>query len=136
MFGYYLRLAALSFQRTPGLTTLMVLAVAAGISVCVMSLTLYHAISGNPIWWKSHQLYAVTIDSWSPEQPADEKHPDQAPPQLPYKDSVHLAQSNIPKHRAVMFKTAGVVSPDEGAPKADPYTVVTRVTTGDFFTMF
>lgn len=137
MFGYYLRLAALSFQRTPGLTALMVLAVAAGISVCVMSLTLYHAISGNPIWWKSHQLYAVTMDSWAPEEPSDEKHPDMAPPQLTYKDLTYFAQSKIPSHRAAMFKTAGVVSSDGGSgPKADPFTVVTRVTTGDFFPMF
>jgi putative ABC transport system permease protein len=136
MFGYYLRLAALSFQRTPGLTALMVLAVAAGISVCVMSLTLYHAISGNPIWWKSHQLYAVTIDSWSPEQPHDEKHPELAPPQMTYKDAMYISQSKIPAHRAAMFKTAGVISADGDGPKADPYTVVTRVTMGDFFTMF
>ncbi|HEU4626604.1 MAG TPA: ABC transporter permease [Steroidobacteraceae bacterium] len=136
MFGYYMRLALLSFRRTPGLTVLMVLAVAAGISVCVMSLTLYHAISGNPIWWKSHQLYAVTMDSWDPERPHDDKHPDLAPPQLTYKDATYLAQSKIPTHRTVMFKTAGVVSADSGGPKADPYTVVTRVTTGDFFTMF
>jgi putative ABC transport system permease protein len=138
MLGYYLRLAALSFRRTPGLAALMVLAVAAGISVCVMSLTLYHAISGNPIWWKSHQLYAVTIDSWSPDEPADDKHPDMAPPQLTYKDLTYLAQSNIPKHRAAMFKTGGVVSSDGdgGGPKAPPFTVITRVTTGDFFPMF
>src|SRR4029453_8247837 len=100
MFGYYLRLASLSFRRNPGLTALMVLAVAAGISVCVMSLTLYHAISGNPIWWKSHQLYAVTIDSWSGEEPHDDKHPEMAPPQLTYKDLTYLAQSKVPTHRA------------------------------------
>jgi putative ABC transport system permease protein len=137
MFGYYLRLAGLSFQRTPGLTTLMVLAVAAGISVCVMSLTLYHAISGNPIWWKSHQLYAVTIDSWSPEQPHDDKHPELAPPQLTYKDAMYLAQSKIPTHHVLMFKSGGVISSDnDGGPRVDPSTVITRVTTSDFFTMF
>ena len=70
MFGYYLRLAFTSFRRNPGLTALMVLAIAAGIGVCVMALTLYHAISGNPIWWKSDQLYAVTMDGWAPDEAA------------------------------------------------------------------
>ena len=137
MLGYYLRLASLSFRRTPGLTALMVLAIAAGISVCVMSLTLYHAISGNPIWWKSHQLYTVTMDSWSPEEPADPKHPELAAPQLPFKDSTYLAQSKIPAHRVVMFKSAGVVSSgDGGGPKAEPLLSMTRITMADFFAMF
>jgi putative ABC transport system permease protein len=137
MFGYYLRLAALSFQRTPGLTALMVLAVAAGISVCVMSLTLYHAISGNPIWWKSHQLYTVTMDSWDIGQPYDPERPEMPPDMLTYKDATYLARSKIPTHRAVSFKSGGVVSSDGGGgPKADPLTVVTRVTMGDFFPMF
>jgi putative ABC transport system permease protein len=137
MLGYYLRLASLSFRRTPGLTALMVLAIAAGISVCVMSLTLYHAISGNPIWWKSHQLYTVTMDNWGTDEPADDKHPEMPPPQLPFKDATYLAQSKIPAHRVVMFKTAGVVSTGDGAgPKADPLMSITRVTMADFFTMF
>src|SRR5262245_59574875 len=108
MLGYYLRLATLSFRRTPGLTSPRVLAIAARSSVCVMSLTLYHAISGNPIWWKSHRLYAVTMDNWAPEEAADTKYPDLAPPQLTYKDAKFLAQSDIPQQRVVMLKTSGV----------------------------
>ena len=57
MFGYYLRLALKSFGRNPGITVLMVLAIALGIAVCVMTLTVYHAMSGNPIWWKNDRLY-------------------------------------------------------------------------------
>src|SRR5215468_8309869 len=104
MLSYYLRLASLSFRRTPGITALMVLAMAAGISVCIMSLTLYHAISGNPIWWKSDRLYTVTMDNWSPEEPHDKRYPNLPPPQLTYHDAVYLAQSKIPAHKAIMFK--------------------------------
>ena len=138
MFGYYLRLASLSFQRTPGLTSLMVLAIAAGISVCVMSLTLYHAISGNPIWWKSNRLYTVTMDNWSPEEAHDTKYPDLPPPQVTYKDATYLAQSKIPEHKVIMFKSSGVVSGGDsaGGSQAEPYVAVTRVTMADFFTMF
>ena len=75
MFGYYMRLALKSFRRNPGLTALMVVAIALGIAVCIMTLTVYHAMSGNPIWWKNDRLYAVTMDNWDPMQPFD-KHAD------------------------------------------------------------
>jgi putative ABC transport system permease protein len=136
MFGYYLRLASLSFLRTPGLTALMVLAIAAGISVCVMSLTLYNAISGNPIWWKSDRLYAVTIDSWSPDEPADSGYPDLPPTQLTYKDATYLAQSKIPAHHAIMFKSSGVLAGASATGGATPKVAITRVTSSDFFNLF
>jgi len=56
MLGYYLWLAAKSFRRNPGLTALMVGAIALGISTCIVTLTVYHAMSGNPIWWKNNVL--------------------------------------------------------------------------------
>ena len=59
MFGYYLELAFRNLKRNPGLTALMIGAVALGIAVCVMTLTMYRAMSGNPIWWKNDVLYAV-----------------------------------------------------------------------------
>src|SRR5262249_46744802 len=138
MFGYYLRLALLSFRRTPGITALMILAMAAGISVCVMSLTLFHSISTNPIWWKSDQLYTVTMDNWSPNNPADNKHPAMPPVQMTYKDTQYLARSNIPKHHVVMFKSAGVVASagNAGDTHQTPVMKLTRVTTADFFDMF
>ena len=61
MLTYYLRLAFKSFRRTPGLTALMVGAIAFGIAGCIVTLTVYHTMSGNPIWWKSGVLYAVTV---------------------------------------------------------------------------
>jgi putative ABC transport system permease protein len=66
MFGYNLRLALESFKRTPGLTLLMLCAIAVGISTCIVTLTVYEGTSNDPIRWKSSQLYAVTIDSWDP----------------------------------------------------------------------
>jgi putative ABC transport system permease protein len=137
MFGYYLRLASLSFRRTPGITALMVLAMAAGISVCVMSLTLFHAISGNPIWWKSDRLYAVTMDNWSPTDPIDKDYPALAPAMMTYKDATYLSQSTIPQHHAIMFKSGGVLSSGDGGSGAQPPALkITRVTSADFFDMF
>jgi putative ABC transport system permease protein len=134
MLGYYFRLATLSFRRNPGLTTLMVLAIALGIAVCVVTLTVYHATSGNPIWWKNDRLYAVTIDSWDPNEPADDKHPEMPPPQLTYKDAMYLASSDIPERKVIMRKAVGVLT--GGATVTKPVPTTARVTTADFFSMF
>jgi putative ABC transport system permease protein len=134
MLGYYFRLATLSFRRNPGLTALMVLAIALGIAVCVVTLTVYRATSGNPIWWKNDRLYAVTIDSWDPNEPADDKHPELPPPQLTYKDAMYLASSDIPERKVIMRKAFGVLT--GGATATKPVPTTARITTSDFFSMF
>jgi putative ABC transport system permease protein len=132
MFGYYARLALKSFGRNPGLSALMVLAIALGIAVCIMTLTVYHAMSGNPIWWKNDRLYTVTMDNWDPNSPynADGKLP---PPQMTYKDSHYLMSSSVPERKVVMYSSDGVIS---GAGLASPVRLSTRLTTADFFAMF
>jgi putative ABC transport system permease protein len=132
--SYYLKLALKSLRRTPGLTALMVCAIALGIGTCIVTLTVYHAMSGNPIWWKNSVLYSVTMDSWSPHEPFDSQHPQLPPPQLTYKDATYLMQSDAPKRKAIMTKLLGMLS---GAPgQTLPLHVWTRATSGDFFQMF
>ncbi len=134
MLSYYLRLALKSFARTRGLTALMVCAIGLGIAACVMMLTVYHAMSGNPIWWKNDRLYAVTMDAWDPTEAHDPHHPLLPPPQLTYRDAAYLHSSNIPERSVTMFTTSGVLS--GGTVERKPVPVVARVTTADFFSMF
>jgi putative ABC transport system permease protein len=133
MLGYYARLAHKSFGRNPGLTALMVLAIALGIAVCVMTLTVYHAMSGNPIWWKSDRLYSVTMDNWDPNHALNPTAPDLPPPEMTYKDTQYLFASTIPERKVVMYSTEGVIS---SAGATAPSQVSTRLTTADFFSMF
>src|SRR5678815_1879507 len=112
MFGYYLQLAIRNLRRNPGLTVLMIGAVALGIAVCVMTLTMYRAMSGNPIWWKNDVLYAVTMDFWDPQQPAWDKKPELPPEQLTYRDAMAVYRSDIPKHKVIMHKAVGILSVD------------------------
>jgi putative ABC transport system permease protein len=134
MFAYDLRLAALSLKRHPGLSALMVLAVALGIAVCTITFTVYHAMATNPIAWKSDRLYAVTIDSWDPEEPANDKQPEMPPEQLTYRDATALKASDIPARSLVMFKSERVLDPQESDREA--FRTLIRVTHGDFFPMF
>src|SRR5688572_17634695 len=134
MFGYYLQLAFRNLRRNPGLTALMIGAVAFGIAVCVMTLTIYRAMSGNPIWWKNDVLYAVTMDFYDPQEPNDAEKPWLPPPQLTYRDAMAVYRSDIPKHRVIMHKAIGILSVD--GQRTKPERALTRVTTKDFFAAF
>jgi putative ABC transport system permease protein len=134
MFRYYLKLAARNLRRNPGLTALMIGAVALGIAVCVMTLTMYRAMSGNPIWWKNDVLYAVTMDFWDPQQAYWDRKPELPPEQLTYRDALAVHASDIPKHKVIMHKAVGIVSID--GEQVKPERALTRVTTGDFFAAF
>jgi putative ABC transport system permease protein len=134
MLGYYLRLAAKSFARTPGLTAIMVAAIGTGIAVCVGTLTVYHAMSGNPIWWKSDRLYAVTLDSWSALRPYDPDRPRLGPPQVTYRDAMALFASPIAQRKVIMYGRQLVMSGGPAHPR--PLQSAVRVTSADFFAMF
>lgn len=136
MMAYYSKLALRSLCRNPGITSLMVLAIALGIAVCVITLTVYHGMASNPIWWKNDRLYAVTLDSWDPAEPADDRHPQLPPPQLTYPDARAVQASNIPRHKVSMMKASGVLSVDGAANKIRPQRSLLRVTSADFFAMF
>lgn len=135
MLGYYTRLALMSFRRNPGLTLLMILAIALGISSCVMTITVYHAESANPIWWKSDRLFNVHLDPLPTNAPPSESHPGLGEIQLTYHDARYLVGANIAPHAVMGFKTASVISLG-GASGARAHPLKTRVTTADFFTMF
>ena len=65
MLGYYTQLAWRSLRSSPALSVLMVLALGLGIGACMTTLTVYHALSGDPIPHKSARLFDVQIDAAS-----------------------------------------------------------------------
>lgn len=134
MAAYYLQLAVRSLRRTPALTALMVCAIALGIAACIVTLTVYDAAARNPMGSRGDHLYAVTLDSWDPNEPADPRRPDLPPPQLTYRDATYLLGSRIPERSAIMFRTRDAVA--GGAVEAKPLPITTRVTTRDFFALF
>src|SRR6185436_1152354 len=134
MFAYYLRLALASFRRNPGLTALMVLAIALGISVCMVTLTTYRAAAKNPAGDRSDILFAASIDSWDPENPYEENDKSLAPNMLTYRDARALYASSIPDRKVIMYRSGGIYTrADKGM---EPQYFRTRMTTADFFAMF
>ncbi len=134
MIGYHLRMALKSLRRTPALTLLMIGGTGLGISACIVTLTVYHAMSSNPIWWKNGVLYAVTLDAAATNQPTNPRHPGLPPMQLTYPDATYLARSNIPRRTAIMAIAQGALNGAPGQSLAVP--INTRATTAGFFRMF
>ncbi|MGB7739317.1 MAG: ABC transporter permease [Steroidobacteraceae bacterium] len=134
MFAYDLRLALDSMKRHPGLSALMVLAIALGIAVCTVTFTIYHAMATNPIPDKSSQLYAVTLDTWSAERPYDDDKPDLPPQLLTYRDAMYLYGSKAASRSVVMYKSGALLLPERNGVK--PFNAQLRVTTHEFFPMF
>jgi putative ABC transport system permease protein len=134
MLGYELRLALSSMRRTPTLTALMISAIGLGVSACIVTLTVHHAMSGNPIWWKNSVLYAVTMDSHDLLDTGNEPLADAAPDQLSYRDATYLYGSSLPQRKTIMATAAGWLSGVPG--QAGPRPIHARTTTGDFFRMF
>lgn len=135
MFAYYLRLALASFRRNPGLTALMIFAIALGISVCMITLTSYRAAAQNPAGERGKVLFAPSIDSWDPKEGWDEdEDKTYAPTQLTYRDARGLFASNIPDRKVIMYKAGGIFSRDDKG--MEPEYIGTRMTTADFFPMF
>jgi putative ABC transport system permease protein len=111
-----------------------VCAIALGVALCIVMMTSYHIASGNPLWWKNDAVYAVTVDSWSPEAPANEESPELPPTLLTYRDAMWIRENLKARRQVVMYKGMAVVSSQDG--KFDATRAVTRLATSDFFSTF
>lgn len=133
MFRYYLRLGLRSLRRNMVLTGLMIAAIAVGIGACMTALTVFRAMSGDPIPQKSSQLFAPQIDNWGPD-----KHnvgsPDRLEPQLSYIDVMALMRARAAKRQTGMYATRQTLRPAD--PRQKPTRVLVRAANTDFFPMF
>ena len=135
MILYDLRLAFLSMRRTPMLTALTAAAIACGIAACTFMITIYHAESRNPIWWKNDQLYAVLLDlKGTDRRPLNLHHFDDPPLQLAFRDAQALFRSSIPSRKVMGYVSGQVLEP--AAAGAKPFGAMVRLTTAGFFKMF
>lgn len=63
MFGYYLDLAWRRCRQNLSMVALLVLTMAIGIASCMTALTIFGALSGEPLPGISSHLYVVTMDA-------------------------------------------------------------------------
>ena len=131
MFRYYVWLALRSLRRNPVLTALMILAIGLGIGASMTMLTIFRAMSGDPIPQKSAQLFVPQIDNIGPDHAQKNGEP---PDMLSYTDAQALMQAHAAPRQAAMYPTGFVLTPAD--PQLRPFKVDGRATYADFFAMF
>ena len=134
MLAYQIKSAVRSFKRNPALSILLILGIALGIAVSTAFITTYYLMAGDPIPHKSDQLFYVEMDSWNPERPYDDDHPNRPPVQVTYRDAMGIMESDIPTYQTAMFRASLTVQPE--ADNERPYREEVRVCFNDFFAMF
>jgi putative ABC transport system permease protein len=132
MLDYYVRLSFVSLRRAPALTSLIVLAIAIGVSMTMTAFTILYVMAGDPIPSKSRQLFNVQIDNGGPQsRPVGDDEP---ATQLTYRDAMALLAAHQAKRQTAMHQMSLLVTPADGNVK--PFSVFIRSTTADFFPMF
>ena len=130
MFNYYLQLALRSLKRSPGLTVLMVLAIGFGVAASMTTYSVFRAVSGDPIPWKSSKLFVPQIDMWGPKGRSDNNEP---PDAMDYTDAMALQRAHRAKLQSAMYQVSPSVVPT-GAGK-HPINVSGHAVYSEFFPM-
>ncbi len=135
MFGYYFNLAVRSLRGNVVLTVLMIAAIGVGIGASMTTLTIFRAMSGDPIPEKSSRLFVPQIDNYGPGQVGSIRiSSDQLPTALTYTDAVALMRAHAAERQAAMYTTSvTVASPN---PQQLPFEARVRASYADFFAMF
>ena len=133
MFNYYFGLALRSLRRNPVLTLLMVVTIGVGIGASMTTLTVFRAMSADPMPHKSRQLFAAQIDNWGPTEHAMDS-PDKLADQLDYIDAVALMRAHAAPHQTAAYSTLFALTPAN--PELKPFKAEGRAAFTDFFSMF
>lgn len=134
MLAYQIKSAIRSMKRNPALSALLIAGIGLGIAVSTAFITTYYLMAGDPIPHKSDQLFYVEMDSWNPDRPYDDDHPDRPPEQITYRDAMGVMESDIPTYQSAMYRASLTVQPE--AENERPYREEIRMCFNDFFAMF
>ena len=132
MFGYYLDLALRSLKRSPGLTVLMVLAIGFGVAASMTTWSVFRAVSGDPIPWKSSKLFVPQLDIWGPDSRKKGGSNDIADA-FAYTDAVALMRDHRGKLQSAMYQVSPSVVPADAA--KHPINVTGHAVFSEFFPM-
>ncbi|OOG66141.1 peptide ABC transporter permease [Rhodanobacter sp. B04] len=130
MFGYYLELALRSLRRSPGLTALMVLAIGFGVASSMTTWSVFRAVSGDPIPWKSSKLFVPQIDMWGPSARGSDGEP---PDALDFADAMALMKAHRASRQSAIYAVSPSVVP--AATGAFPLNVSGYGVYNEFFPM-
>jgi putative ABC transport system permease protein len=134
MFAYYLDLALRSLKRNPALTALMILTIGFGVGASMTTWSVFRAVSGDPIPWKSSKLFVPQIDPWGPAAKRTGPGSNQGPPdQLTYPDAIALMRDHRARFQSAMYQIAPSVLPQQVG--KHPLNVSGEAVSSEFFPM-
>src|SRR5277367_4521990 len=99
MLGYYLELALRSCRRSKALTALVVVLMGFGVATCMVSYTVFRATSGDPIPWKSGQLFVPQIDNFGPVH----NYKGEPPSLLSFTDAMALMHARLATRQTLVY---------------------------------
>ncbi|MGH8145395.1 MAG: ABC transporter permease [Rhodanobacteraceae bacterium] len=133
MFAYYLDLALRSLKRNPALTALMILTIGFGVAASMTTWSVFRAVSGDPIPWKSSQLFVPQVDNWGPTGHAPGSNSTEPPDAMDYTDAIALMRAHRAKYQSAMYGVAGTVVPKRAG--QHPLVAVGEAVYSEFFPM-
>lgn len=132
MFTYYLSLSLKNISRQKSLSLLISSTLGLGIAACMITYSLIHLMSKDPLPNKSDRVYHVQLDNWNRNSAA--MPPDLPPEEVTWRDAMNIVQAKQAKYQAAQAITWGMVTPsDKNVP---PFLGIIRATQGEFFPMF
>ena len=108
MFGYFLQLALQNFRRNIPITALTILVIAFGVGASMTAYSIFRAMSGDPLPWKSDRMFVPRIDTLGPTVRRGGPMPDL----LPYRDALELRGAPIATRKTPIYEFAAHVIPD------------------------
>ena len=136
MFMLALETALRSIRKTPGVSILVMMAIALGVGVTMPMVVLYKNISQNPLPGQSDKIYTILIDNWFLDVPFWQNAPEMPPEIMTGRDARAMMASDIPTGTAVGYNVIIPVRSADGDARIKPFFSEIRVTTPDFFRMF
>ncbi|HEX5340484.1 MAG TPA: ABC transporter permease [Gammaproteobacteria bacterium] len=136
MLNYYLNLALRSLKRNPVLTALMVLTIGFGVAASMTTWSVFRAVSGDPIPWKSSKLFVPQIDMWGPAGRGGDPtspHYGEPPDALDYNDAVALMRDHRADLQSALYMITPSVVPTR--PGSHPINVTGHAVFSGFFPM-
>jgi len=133
MFAYYLDLALRSLKRHKALTGLMIITIGFGVAASMTTWSVFRAVSGDPIPWKSSQLFVPQIDNWGPAGHGPKDTSNEPPDAMSYIDAVALMRDHRAKYQSAMYQIGAAVTPQRVG--QHPITAIGEAVYSEFFPM-
>ncbi len=125
-----------SVVRTPGVSLLVVMAIALGVGITMPMVTLSYNSGGAPLKENSDRIHRVLIDNWTLDGIYYTRDPEFPTEILSPRDAKALATSDIPAKTALSYAAYQYVGAAEPSSNLRPFYAEIRATSTDFFSMF